>query len=125
MHQVHTQDKIMAHFAKLGIGNKIETVLEVLDSIATSEQAGVDFLNSLHGTNDIWKQTYTDGTRKNYAGIGHRYDVTRDAFYEPQPYASWVLNESTCQWEASVAYPDDGKLYNWNEATTSWIEIVK
>ncbi len=115
----------MAHFAKLGVGNKIETILEVSDDIATNEQAGVDFLNSLHGTNDVWKQTYTNGTRKNYAGIGYKYDTTRDAFILPQTYNSWILNETTCQWEAPTAYPDDSKVYAWNEETLSWVEIEK
>ena len=112
----------MAHFAKLKVGNKIETVLEVSDDIATSEQAGVDFLNSLHGSRDTWKQTYTDGTRKNYAGKGDKYDVARDAFISSKPYSSWTLDEDTCQWESSVAYPDDGEIYYWNEETLNWVE---
>ena len=58
--------------------------------------------------------------RKNYAGIGFIYDKVRDVFYEPQPYNSWTLNEDTCQWDAPTAMPDDGKVYNWNEDTTSW-----
>lgn len=58
--------------------------------------------------------------RKNFAGIGYTYDKDRDAFIEPKPYASWVLNETTCLWEAPTAYPDDGKKYSWNESTTSW-----
>jgi len=58
--------------------------------------------------------------RKNFAGIGYTYDKDRDAFIEPKPYASWTLNETTCLWEAPIAYPDDGKKYSWNEETTSW-----
>ena len=61
--------------------------------------------------------------RKNYAGIGHTYDAERDAFYSPQPYASWTLNDDTCLWEAPTAYPDDSKIYNWDEDTTSWVEV--
>jgi len=67
--------------------------------------------------------------RKNYAGAGYLYDSVRDAFYTPQPFASWILNEDTCEWEAPVAYPDDGttdpggKQYKWDEATTNWTEI--
>ena len=121
----------MAHFAKLGIGNKVLSVHVVSNDIATTEQAGIDFLNTLHGTNDVWRQTSYNtqggvhllgGTpfRKNYAGKGYKYDSTRDAFISPKPYPSWTLNEDTCQWEAPVAYPDDGKQYNWNEETTSW-----
>ena len=63
-----------------------------------------------------------DGTplRKNYAGVGYTYDVDKDAFYAPQPFASWTLNETTCLWEAPVEYPDDGERYEWNEETTNW-----
>lgn len=61
--------------------------------------------------------------RKNYAGIGYTYDAQRDAFIPPKPFASWVLNEDTCLWDAPVAMPTDGKRYNWDEATTSWVEI--
>lgn len=62
--------------------------------------------------------------RKNYAGLGYTYDATRDAFIPPKPYASWVLNEDTCLWDAPVPYPTDGKRYTWDEATTSWVEIL-
>ena len=121
----------MAHFAKLGKGNIIEKVNVVSNDIATSEQAGVDFLNNLYNTRDVWKQTSYNtregvhslgGTpfRKNYAGIGYYYDQTRDAFIPPKPFNSWILNETTCQWEAPVVYPDDGNRYNWNEETQQW-----
>jgi len=121
----------MAHFVKLGIGNKVVQGVVVHNDIATSEQAGVDFLNNLYGTNDVWKQTSYNtlkgnhllgGTpfRKNYAGIGFKYDQTRDAFIPPKPFKSWILNETTCDWEAPVAIPDDGQKYIWNETTKSW-----
>ena len=115
----------MAHFAKLGKGNVVETVVVVHNDIATTEQAGVDYLNTLYNTRDVWKQTSYNGTiRKNYAGIGYKYNQTRDAFIPPQPFNSWTLNEDTCHWEAPVAYPDDGKDYKWNEETTSWVELA-
>ena len=60
--------------------------------------------------------------RKNYAGIGFAYDPQRDAFIPPKPFASWVLNEDTCLWEAPTPMPTDGKMYQWDEATTSWAE---
>lgn len=63
--------------------------------------------------------------RKNYAGKGYTYDAQRDAFIPPQPYASWTLNEDSCLWEAPVAYPDDGKMYQWDEDTTNWVEVVE
>jgi hypothetical protein len=62
--------------------------------------------------------------RKNYAGIGYRYDKQRDAFYPPKPFPSWTLNETSCQWEAPVAMPTDGKTYNWNEDSGSWVEVA-
>ena len=111
----------MAHFCKLGIGNIIETVEVVSNDIATTEQAGVDFLNNLYNSRDVWKQTsYNGNIRKNFAGVGYTYDQTRDVFIAPKPYASWTLNETTCRWEAPTVYPNDGKRYTWNETTTSW-----
>ena len=121
----------MAHFAKLGVGNIVETVHVVSNDVATTEQAGMDFLNNLYNTRDVWKQTSYNtsggvhklgGTsfRKNYAGKGWKYDQTRDAFIEPKPFVSWTLNETTCIWEAPVAKPDDGQIYIWNEENQTW-----
>jgi len=104
----------MAHFAKLNNN----TVTEVI----VSEQ---DFINSgAVGDSFLWVQTsYNNNFRKNYAAIGDTYDKTRDAFIAPKPFASWTLVEATCQWTAPTAYPDDDKRYDWNEATTNWVEI--
>ena len=121
----------MAHFAKLGMGNKVLTVEVVSNDIATTEQAGIDFLNNLYKSRDIWRQTSYNtyagehslgGTpfRKNFAGVGYHYDQTKDAFIPPQPYNSWTLNETTCIWDPPVAYPSDGKIYIWNETTRQW-----
>jgi hypothetical protein len=121
----------MAHFAKLGAGNIVLTVNVVSNDVATTEQAGVDFLNNLYNTRDVWKQTSYNtkggehklgGTpfRKNYAGVGYTYDQTKDAFIPPKPYPSWILNETTCLWEAPVVKPDDGQRYLWNEETQQW-----
>jgi hypothetical protein len=128
----------MAHFAKLGVGNKIIKVAVVSNDIATTEQAGVDFLNNLYGSRDVWKQTsyntkagvhLNGGTpfRKNYAGVGYTYDQTRDAFIPPTPYPSWTLNETTCLWEAPVAKPElteeqinNNNYYSWNETNQTW-----
>jgi hypothetical protein len=63
--------------------------------------------------------------RKNYAGIGFTYDKDKDAFIPEQPYPSWTLNETTCLWEAPVAYPEDGKVYIWNENITNWTEVTE
>jgi len=115
----------MAHFAKLGTGNKIIKVAVVSNDIALTEQAGVDFLNNLYGSRDVWKQTsYNGNIRKNFAGIGYQYDQTRDAFIAPKPYASWLLNEDTCIYEAPVALPDTENRYTWNESTLTW-EIIE
>ena len=111
----------MAHFAKLGTGNIVERVEVVSNDVATTEQAGVDFLNNLYNTRDVWKQTsYNNNIRKNFAGPGFTYDQTRDAFIAPKPYESWVLNEETCKWEAPVVKPDDGQNYTWNEEDKQW-----
>ena len=114
----------MAYFAKLGAGNKVLTVETVSNDIATTEQAGVDFLNNLYRTRDVWKQTSYNATiRKNFAGIDFKYDQARDAFIPPKPYNSWTLNETTCRWEAPVIKPDDGQNYRWNEQDQQW-EVI-
>jgi len=112
----------MAHFAKLGIGNIVEKVEVVSNNIATTEQAGVDFLRNLYNDqNAQWFQTsYNNNIRKNFAGIGYTYDQTRDAFIEPKPFNSWTLNETTCNWESPVVKPDDGQNYVWNEENQQW-----
>ena len=100
---------------------------------------GIDFLNQLYNTNDNWKQTSyntkggvhsNNGTpfRKNHAGIGYTYDLQRDAFIPQKPYNSWVLNESTCNWESPIPMPSDAsidKKYTWNESTLSWDLVTK
>lgn len=79
------------------------------------------FVDDSAGT---WLETKIDGSiRKNYAGIGFSYDSTRDAFIPPQPYPSWILNEDTCLWECPIAYPNDNKIYEWNETDQQWDEI--
>ena len=111
----------MAYFAKLGAGNKIIKIAVVSNNIATTEQAGIDFLNNLYNSRDVWKQTYIDGSqRKNYAGIGYTYDQEKNAFIPQRPYDSWTLNETTCEWEAPVTEPDDEQRYFWNETTKQW-----
>lgn len=118
----------MAHFAKLDSDSKVVRVEVVSNDIATTEQAGVDFLNALYGTSDVWKQTSYNtvgnvhllgGTpfRKNHAGIGMTYDSSRDAFIGSQLYPSWSLDETTCIYEPPIPYPDDGFAYVWDETT--------
>ena len=114
----------MKRFAKLGLNSKVIKVHGVEDAVAPTEQAGIDFLKKLHDY-PFWVQTFKGGSeRKNNANKGMTYDEDRDAFIPIKNHASWILNESTCQWEAPSAMPDDGKKYEWNESTTSWEEVV-
>ena len=126
----------MAHFAKIGLNNKVIEVQSVVNEVlhdsngVEQEVIGVDFLTKLTGWS-IWKQTsyntrggvhLTGGTpfRKNHASVGYTYDEDRDAFIAPKPFNSWILNETTCLWEAPVAYPDDDNRYTWNETNQTW-----
>jgi hypothetical protein len=118
----------MAHFAELGENNVVLRVI-VVDNKDTSDENGVevesigaDFCRNLLG--GTWKKTsYNANIRKNYAGIGYTYDSERDAFVPPKPFASWILDEDTCRWQAPTEYPTDGKLYQWNEDTVNWVEV--
>ena len=124
----------MAHFAKLDENNVVTQVIvvhnnECLVNGVESEDVGIAFCQSLFG--GTWKQTSYNGTiRKNYAGIGYTFDSVRDAFISPKPFNSWVLVESTCQWEAPIPMPTDAgtgeppKRYSWDEATVSWKEAT-
>ena len=114
----------MAHFAKINNG--------IVERVIVAEP---EFFNTFVDTSPgEWIQTsynthggqHTQGgtpLRKNYAGVGYAYDSTRDAFIPPKPYSSWVLDEETCLWNAPTPYPDDGKVYSWEEETLSWIEV--
>ena len=122
----------MAHFAQIDENNVVVQVLVVPDA---QEDRGQEFLANDLNLGGTWKKTSYNTTggvhanggtpyRKNYAGIGYTYDAARDAFIPPKPFASWILNEATCLWDAPVAYPTDGKIYTWNEDTTSWDEVT-
>jgi hypothetical protein len=131
----------LAHFAKLNSNNIVTFV-----TVGRQEDDGKE-AELCARTGDVYKQTsyntrggvhYTDGVpsedqskafRKNYAGLGYTYDAGRDAFIPQKPYASWVLNETTCLWDAPVAMPEDAgtgeppKRYTWDEDTISWVEV--
>ena len=118
----------MAHFARIenGVVTQVTVVKNdiLLDGNGDEQESlGVSFLQNLFGSDTSWKQTsYNNNLRKNFAGIGYSYDSARDAFIAPQPYSSWVLNETTCRWEPPVPYPTDAdNSYEWDEATTSWL----
>ena len=120
----------MSVFAKLDSSNIVIETTAVSDGIATSdnlsqEQRGIDFLTEWSGGYTNWKQTsQTNNFRKNYAGAGYTYDAVLDAFISPKPYPSWLLNTETCQWQAPIPYPTDGKIYYWNEETQQWVEFT-
>lgn len=116
----------MSHFAHIDDNN-------IVTQVIVAEQ---DFINSgAVGDPSKWIQTsyntyggqHSNGgtpLRKNYAGIGYTYDPSRDAFYSPKPFNSWILDEQTCIWGAPTPMPTDGKIYSWNEDTLSWVEII-
>ena len=125
----------MAHYALLDENNIVVNVITGVDeNIIQTDLDGT----LVGGTSEAWEQfyatrpwlnatfckrtSYNSNIRKNYAATGYTYDPTRDAFIPPKPYNSWVLDEATCQWEAPVAMPTDDKRYDWDEATTSWVE---
>ena len=113
----------MAHFAEVVDG--VVTRVIVADTKEWCEaNLGGTWVQTSYNTQG--GQHLLGGTplRKNYAGIGYTYDETRDAFIPPKPFESWSLNEDTCLWEAPVAYPEDGKLYTWNEETVGWDEVI-
>tara|TARA_Y100001938_G_C8089604_1_gene434236 strand:- start:1938 stop:2339 length:402 start_codon:yes stop_codon:yes gene_type:complete len=129
----------MAHFAKLGVGNIVLEVHVVSNDIATTEQEGVEFLQNLYKSRDVWKKTSYNtrggvhrlgGTpfRKNFAGVGYKYDSNRDAFIAKKPYESWTLNEDSCIWQPPVPEPEltdeqieNRDFYVWNETNQTWI----
>jgi hypothetical protein len=117
----------MAHFAQIDANNVVTQVIVVANK-DTADATGVEkeyigaaFCEKLFG--GTWKQTSYNGTiRKNYAGIGYTYNADIDAFVPPKPFASWVLNNDTAQWEAPVPMPEGG-MYSWDEDTGSWVEM--
>jgi hypothetical protein len=138
----------MASFVKLNNDNFVIQGVALVNEIFTVnnieiEQIGIDFLNNLYKANDVWKKTsyntrggihyqadnntpsldQSKAFRKNYAGIGYYYDSIRDAFIPPKPFPSWTLNEQSCLWQSPIPYPNDGKMYTWNEETGNWEEI--
>ena len=121
----------MAHFCELDSNNVVKQVIVVSNADTSTAQGeekeslGIAFCERLLGGTWV-KTSYNATIRKNYAGIGYTYDKDRDAFIPPKPYASWVLNETTCLWNAPVAMPSDAgqgdppKMYTWNEETIGW-----
>ena len=125
----------MAHFAELDSNNVVKQVIVVSNADTSTAQGdekesiGIAFCERLLGGTWV-KTSYNATIRKNYAGIGYTYDKDRDAFIPPKPFNSWVLNETTCRWNAPVAIPTDigtpelPKRYAWDENTVNWVEII-
>ena len=114
----------MAHYAFLDDSNIVTEVIvgkdetEIIEGLTPEEWYG-----NFRGQKCV-RTSYHGNIRKNYAGVGYTYDEKLDAFIAPQPFASWILDEKTCRWEAPVARPNDDKIYTWDESTTSWIEVA-
>ena len=129
----------MAHYAKVLDGKVINVIVAEADFFNTfiDDTAGTWIQTSYNTRGGVHYEpnSHTPSSdqskalRKNYAGIGFTYDKVKDAFYEPQPYASWTLNSTTYYWEPPVTYPSDGKIYDWDESlyqsdnTKGWVEI--
>ena len=115
----------MAHYAKVTDGIVTKVIVAEADFFNTfiDDSAG-EWIQTSYNTHGGQHTLGGTPLRKNFAGIGFTYDREKDAFIPPQPFASWTLNETTCLWEAPVTYPDDGKMYIWNESITNWTEVV-
>jgi hypothetical protein len=114
----------MSHFAKVTDGKVTQVIVaekEFFDTYVDSTPG--EWIQTSYNTQGGVHKLGGTPLRGNYAGIGYTYDRTNDVFYAPQPFASWVLNNTTWTWEAPVAMPTDGKQYRWDEATTSWVEV--
>ena len=116
----------MSHFAQLDENNIVRQVLVIEQEVIDTGLFGdpKSFVQTSYNTLGGIHRLGGTPLRKNYAGIGFTYDAERDAFIPPKPYNSWVLNEDTCQYEPPVQMPNDGKMYNWDENSTSWVEVA-
>lgn len=118
----------MAHFAKLNNDSIVIDVLVInndviLENGVENELKGKEFLNSIFGQAEWVQTSYNNNFRKQYAGIGYKYDSENDIFIAPQPFNSWALNNNF-DWEAPIGYPTDGKTYIWNEQELAWNSYI-
>ena len=114
----------MAHFAKVQDGIVTKVIVaepEFFDNFVDDSPG--QWIQTSYNTHGGVHASGGTPLRKNYAGAGFTYDVQRDAFIPPQPFASWALNESTCLWDSPVACPEDGNLHSWDEKTESWVKV--
>jgi hypothetical protein len=120
----------MAHFAELDSNNVVLRVVvinnnDIIENGVESEAKGIAFCQQLFDANNKWVQTsYNGNKRKNFAGVGHKYDPVADHFYDAQPFPSWTL-DANAKWQPPVPYPQDGKVHGWDETTKTWIEFPK
>ena len=126
----------MSHFAEVIDGIVIRVIVAEQDYIDSGSlgdpstwiqtsyntQNGVHYV--AHSNNDIPSEDQTKALRKNFAGLGMTYDVTRDAFIQNKMFESWIFNEFTCGWDSPTPMPEDGVTYEWDEETISWVEVV-
>lgn len=125
----------MAHFAKVTDGYVTQVIVaepEFFETFVDTSpgewiQTSYNTRGGVHYNPETGEPSVdqSKALRKNYAGIGFTYDREKDAFIPPKPFNSWVLDSTTCLWNAPVEYPSDGKLYQWDEATTDWVELVQ
>jgi len=116
----------MSHFAQIDENNIVTQVIVIEQDVVDTGLFG-DPMNWIQTSYNTYGGVHTLGgtpLRKNYAGIGYTYDSIRDAFIPPKPFNSWVLNETSCLYEAPTPMPTDDKMYNWDEETLAWIEII-
>ena len=115
----------MAHFAQIDENNIVTQVLVIEQDVVDTGLFGEpsSFVQTSYNTHGGVHRLGGTPLRKNYAGIGYTYDLGRDAFIPPKPFNSWVLNETTCQWDSPVLMPTDDKMYSWDENTLSWVEV--
>lgn len=125
----------MAHFAKVQNGKVIEVLVASQDFIDNYQdgrpgrwiQTSYNTKGGVHYDSETGEQSkdQSKALRKNFASIGWNYNIVEDAFYGPQPFPSWKLDETSYEWEPPVARPKDDKLYDWNEETQKWVELVE
>lgn len=123
----------MSHYAKVDSGIVIKVIKANEDFFDTfvDDSPGQWIRTSYNTRGGVYYEPNSNtpsadqskALRKNFASIGGTYDSVRDAFYAPKKFNSWVLNESTCVWEAPVALPSDGKEYEWDEENGQWSTI--
>lgn len=110
----------MSHWAEIDENNIVLRVTVGDNNDPNGDEGYQWLIDNLGGT---WvKTSYNASIRKNFAGIGFTYDADRDAFIPPKPYASWVLDEDTCRWDAPKPMPTDDKVYVWDEDAVEWVE---